>query len=432
MRRLLIGVSAMSAVLCGMAIGGGTGAAGATPAPIMLLVPQGTAQSVIHYDCGGIGEHVYATGFDSTFDALAGYPTGDAYVWTTCNGSGKGGHSITYSAWISATWDPSGLLQTYAVLASAPTPNASFTATDSASGNALYNTTNFNCTAQTGAVPSACLLWAGTFTPRPRVFSLTTSIGAAKGGESVSISGDALDAATQVYFGTLPATSFTINSDASITAVAPPASPGTVHVTVVSPGGTSVSSTADQFTFFGQPAIAKISPNRGPIQGGYYVTMTGNHFVGTTQVLAGDTVTAFQVVSDTSMQVYIPGGDGGIGDSIDFSVTSPGGTSPSSNVQFTYTGPPSLSLSPAKGVPSAKVRAAGSNFWSGESVTVVYMTGKANPVSVTFCTAKANANGAFSCSGKIPGKRTAGAKGVHALVATGKTGDSSSASFKLT
>ena len=256
------------------------------------------------------------------------------------------------------------------------------------------------------------------------MFALSTSIGASKGGASVTISGDALTATTQVYFGTAPATSFTITSDTSITAVAPAANPGTVDVTVASPGGTSASTT-DQFTYYGQPAIAGISPNRGPISGGYYITMTGTHFLGTTQVLADDTATAFQVVNDTTMQVYIPGGDGGVGDSIGFSVTSPGGTSPGSNVQFTYTGPPSLRLSLAKGRPGTRIRASGVSFSSRESVTVRYTTGKTSPVSVAICTTTTNANGAFSCIGKIPAKGTAGAKGVHALVASGKAGDRS-------
>ena len=82
--------------------------AGAASSPIQLLVPQGTAFSVLGYDCGGIGENAYATGFDSTIDPLAGYPTGDVFLTTTCS-AGKGTH-FTVSVWTSDTWDLTGAL----------------------------------------------------------------------------------------------------------------------------------------------------------------------------------------------------------------------------------------------------------------------------------------------------------------------------------
>jgi chitinase len=109
-----------------------------------------------------------------------------------------------------------------------------------------------------------------------------------------------------------------------------------VDVTVVSPGGTSLTSSSDAFTFYGQPSVTGVSPNSGPISGGYYVTVTGTNFVGTTGVKDGDTPTAFQVVDNSTLSVYmIPGETAG--DSTDIVVTSPGGTSPTTSAdQFTY------------------------------------------------------------------------------------------------
>jgi uncharacterized protein (TIGR03437 family) len=52
------------------------------------------------------------------------------------------------------------------------------------------------------------------------------------------LAGTGFTGATAVLFGATPATSFTVNSDTQITAVAP-AGLGTVPVTVVGPGGTS-------------------------------------------------------------------------------------------------------------------------------------------------------------------------------------------------
>jgi len=143
-----------------------------------------------------------------------------------------------------------------------------------------------------------------------------------------------------VYFGTTLAVSPTINSDTSITAVAPAdtsgTSPDTVDVTVVSPGGTSFTSSSDQFTFYGQPSVTGVSPSSGPMSGGYYVTVTGTNFVGTTGVKDGDTPTAFQVIDNTTLSVYIVPGETA-GDQMDITVTSPGGTSPVTPAdQFTY------------------------------------------------------------------------------------------------
>jgi hypothetical protein len=72
----------------------------------------------------------------------------------------------------------------------------------------------------------------------PEVTSVTPSVGAARGGTSVTITGAGFTAATGVKFGSKPARSFTVSSDDSITAVAPPGV-GAVEVTVTTPAGTS-------------------------------------------------------------------------------------------------------------------------------------------------------------------------------------------------
>jgi hypothetical protein len=255
----------------------------------------------------------------------------------------------------------------------------------------------------------------------------------------VTISGDGFTAATQVYFGTtpVPAGLFTINSDTSITASAPAdtsgTSPDTLDVTVVSAGGTSFTSSSDQFTSYAQPTITGVSPNSGPPSGGYYVTVTGTNFVGTTSVNVGDTVTAFQVLDNDTLSVYIPGSDSGPGDSASITVTSPGGTSPNTSAdQFTYTAPASVAVHPVRGLPGIAVKVTGANFAVGESVTVLYLTGLSAPApsQVTICTATATATGSFVCKGRIPSKATAGAKGVHYIDASGVV--AASTTFKLT
>ena len=85
--------------------------------------------------------------------------------------------------------------------------------------------------------------------PRPTVSAVAPDAGPAGGGQQVTISGTSFTGATKVIFGTVAATSFTVASDGSITASAPPHSPGVVHVRVVRAGGISAASAADTYTY---------------------------------------------------------------------------------------------------------------------------------------------------------------------------------------
>jgi hypothetical protein len=69
------------------------------------------------------------------------------------------------------------------------------------------------------------------------------------GGTQVTINGGDLSGASEVLFGSTPASSFRVLSDSQIVATAPAQSGGTVDVRVVAPGGESPTLAADQFTF---------------------------------------------------------------------------------------------------------------------------------------------------------------------------------------
>jgi alpha-tubulin suppressor-like RCC1 family protein len=75
--------------------------------------------------------------------------------------------------------------------------------------------------------------------PGPVVTSLSPATGEAKGGTTVEITGEHLAGAKAVKFGLVNATSFTVNSSSSITAVAPAEKPGKVHVKVTTAYGTN-------------------------------------------------------------------------------------------------------------------------------------------------------------------------------------------------
>jgi len=330
LHRLSIGLGTTAVALLGLLTIGG-GPAGAAPAQFSLVVPQGTAFSVLKYDCGGIKELAYVTGYDNTIDPSVGYPTGYVYLTTTCS-AGKG-TDFTVDAWTADTWDLTGALLSYSVATPNPSPPNPLSATDPLTGNQIYDSAS-PCPGLggTGSTAYACLQWASTFTPRPTVTGISPAIGPATGGTSVTISGDGFTGATAVEFGSTPAT-FTVNSDTSITANSPVSGAGTFDVTVTSAGGTDLTSAADQFTFVAAPVVTGVSPNSGSVSGGYYVTVSGQNFTHTTGVSVGDQATAFVIVSDSELSVYIPASDSGP-DSASVIVTTVGGVS---SAQFTYT-----------------------------------------------------------------------------------------------
>lgn len=87
--------------------------------------------------------------------------------------------------------------------------------------------------------------------PQPVVSSINPNSGTFKGGTQVKIVGSGFTCATAVKFGSIAASSFTVNSDAQITALSPPEPAGTIDVMVTTAGGTSATSAADRFTYKG-------------------------------------------------------------------------------------------------------------------------------------------------------------------------------------
>src|SRR5271166_2321095 len=83
-----------------------------------------------------------------------------------------------------------------------------------------------------------------TYVAVPTVSGVSPNTGSTAGGTSVTISGSGFTGATAVDFGASAATGVTVNSSSSISATSPAGS-GTVDVTVATPGGTSLTSSAD-------------------------------------------------------------------------------------------------------------------------------------------------------------------------------------------
>ncbi len=208
----------------------------------------------------------------------------------------------------------------------------------------------------------------------PTVTSVTPTDGPAVGGTSVTIVGTGFTDATTVKFGSTAVSSFTIVSDTVITTTSPGGSPGIVDITVTTPGGTSSTSSADQFTYIGAPVVTSISPTSGPASGNTIVTITGSGFTGATKVNFGtgtNSVASYVVNSDTSITARAPPGTG----IVDVTVTTAGGTSATSSAdQYTYSPTPmvtSLSTSSGPFSGGTPLTITGSGFFGGGSSSAV-------------------------------------------------------------
>ncbi len=203
---------------------------------------------------------------------------------------------------------------------------------------------------------------AWVFSRSPTVTKLKPNKGRAGGGTSVTVTGRNFIGATAVRFGTENATSFTVNSESSITAVSP-AGAGTVDVTVSNASGTSATSSVDQFSYLPAPSVIGVSPSSGPTAGATSVSISGTNFTGATAVKFGSLkAKSFVVNSEGSITAVSPAGTG----TVDVTVIGPGGTSATSSAdQFNYLPAPTVTgvvpnQGPVEGGTSVSI--SGTNF----------------------------------------------------------------------
>ncbi len=95
------------------------------------------------------------------------------------------------------------------------------------------------------------------------------------------------------------------------------------------------------------PSVTGVSPSGGPSTGGTSVSITGAHFTGATAVRFGaNNATSFSVNSPSSITAVAPAGVAG---TVDVTVTTPAGTSPSAPAdRFTYVASPTVTKLSAK------------------------------------------------------------------------------------
>ena len=148
--------------------------------------------------------------------------------------------------------------------ASSDTTKATILAGGLATGVAVGTT---NITATLGSVTSPAVsltVISATTASLPTITGISPNSGPTAGGTSVTITGTGFygggssSAVSKVMFGTTAAATYYVKSDTSITSTSPASSAGNVDVTVTTGGGTSATSSADQFTYQATQAVTYI------------------------------------------------------------------------------------------------------------------------------------------------------------------------------
>ena len=172
---------------------------------------------------------------------------------------------------------------------------------------------------------------AFTYEDVPTIQHVIPGRGPSVGGNRVQISGAGFTGATAVEFGSVAATSFQVDSDQAITAVAPAETSATVQVTVTTPEGPSPADEngSNNYTFVSNlPEVSSVAPDFGLTTGGQSVTITGSDFVFQHEAASavdfgGVGAESFTVVNDTTIDATAPPGSG----TVDVTVTTGAGIS---------------------------------------------------------------------------------------------------------
>ena len=253
------------------------------------------------------------------------------------------------------------------------------------------------------------------FAPPPTLTALSSANGGTAGGDTITITGTGFTGATAVAFGQLAASSYSVDSDTQITATTPAEAPGTVDITVTTPGGTTHTGSADRYTFRPPiPTVTGISPTSGPSTGHTPVTITGTGFTYATSVTFGSvSVTGLNVISDSTITVDSPAQTIS---TQDVHVSTLSGASASSNSdRFTYVKPPQpavTAIAPTQGSTGGgtMVTITGSAFWG--TTKVKFGTSPASSFTVQSATtilavSPQHAAGTFNVTVVTPGGTSA-------------------------
>ncbi len=141
----------------------------------------------------------------------------------------------------------------------------------------------------------------------PTVTGVTPTGGPPAGGTKVTITGTHFVASATVHFGASAGTSVTLVSATKLTAIAPSGSPGSVDVTVTTPGGGTSKTSAKDLYAYGPPSLASFAPSSATT--GSKVTILGTGFAAGVKVVFGTLASpSVAISSGTKIIAVVPNG----------------------------------------------------------------------------------------------------------------------------
>jgi hypothetical protein len=203
-------------------------------------------------------------------------------------------------------------------------------------------------------------------------------------GQTLSIAGSGLSSTSRVNFGNKSVTPTTVSATL-VTCPIPQLCAGQFNVNLTV--GTATSNSLP-FFYAAAPAVSSVSPTEGAASPGT-ITVNGSGFLNASAVTFGaqGAGTALTVVNDTQLTVTAPTHPTpitGCQDTVDITVTTPGGTSAVSvSDQFTYYDAPAITapISPATGPAGTSVTVTGTCFDNVTSVVFTPPTGPSIPAA---------------------------------------------------
>ena len=334
--------------------GAQTHVSGSAISPLHIAASDSSSVATLSYGATGLPPGL---AINASTGVISGSPTtGGSYsvtVTATDNASFAGSANfrwtITNTVTVTNPGSQTGTVGSHITPVSAPATDSSSTATvsygatglppglsiDTSTGvitgslttSGIYSVT-VTATDNAGFSGSANFSWT---VVGPVITGVKPSSGGA--GTKVKISGSGLAGATSVKFGSVAATSFSVNAKGTkLSVTAPGESAGTVDIVVTTGEGPTLPTTADHFTFV-VPVITKVSPSTGLTSGGNKVTIKGSGLNGASVVHFGSVaVTSFAVAAKgNKITVTAPAHGAGV---VDITVTTPAGTSSTSNADL--------------------------------------------------------------------------------------------------
>ena len=288
----------------GVSVQGGTGPCTFACGTVFKLTPTGVLTTLHSLDGApdGNGPWGLAQDTDGPFygtTSAGGSVSNAGTVYTLSNGLGAFVRLVTTNGKVGTTVDILGQGFTGATGVTFDGVKATFS--------------NVSDTFMTAVVPTGALTGTVTVTTftntykSNNIFKVTPQLtsfspATATVGATVTLTGVSLTQTSAVTIGGLPAASFKVVSDTSVTAVVAPGAKTGQNIVMTTAGGS-----ASKGPLAIAPKITSFTPTSGPV--GTAVTIHGNTFTGTSKVtFGGVAATSFELINDTQVDAIVPSG----------------------------------------------------------------------------------------------------------------------------